>query len=365
VLFFSPCTPDAYGTGWEQRSYSQLCGYGRIVDVDVWFMPSVDNPDLSRLAAVVPHARSTTAFYPCAFDDPKLGLQRRLMDHLAAADVVHVGRLPQLALNITHKCVIWDIDELPWSPKPPGTADRLVVRAPASSVDPLYARGAAKARVVMACSLRERPPGARQFVVVPNVVPIPDKASASSGAQGANLVFVGNLNYLPNYDALLYLQEAVLPALIAVMPDVRITIVGRSPATDEARAAIDRLRRVPQFDFAFDVPDCTPYYRRSSVSIAPIRLGGGTRVKILEAFAQRVPVVSTSKGCEGLDVVNGEHLLVADEPRAFALRCAEVMRDAAMRERITTAGLTFVEAHHTQPVVDRALAETLRGLFPD
>jgi glycosyltransferase involved in cell wall biosynthesis len=364
VLFFSPCTPDAAGTGWEQRCYAQILGYGGFMHVDVWFMPTVDNPDLARLAAMAPHVRSITAFYPCAFDDPNLGLQRRLMDQLAAADVVHVCRLPQLALNIAHKCVIWDIDELPWSPNRPAAAGPLVTRGAAAPVDPLYARGAAKVRVVMASSSRERPPGAKQFVVLPVAVPIPDAAAVRSDARDASLLFVGNLNYLPNVDALVHLQEAVLPALVELLPDVRITIVGRAPVTNDARAAIDRLRRVPQFDFVFDAPDCAPYYRGCSIAIAPIRLGGGTRVKILEAFAQRVPVVSTTKGCEGLAVSHGEHLLIADEPEAFARCCVEAMRDPTLRARITAGGLAYVEAHHAQPVVDRVLADTVAGLFP-
>jgi len=362
ILFFSPCTPDALGTGWEQRSYAQIRGYSRVAKVDVWFLPSTDNPDLSRLAALIPHARSTTAFYPCAFDDQKLGLQRRLMDHLARADVVHICRLPQLALNIAHKCVVWDIDELPWSVSRP-TAAPPVTRDVSPAVDPMYARGAAKARVVMASSAREQPPGAKQFVVVPCVVPICADAAPITDVTDPSFLFVGNLNYAPNVDALVYLQEALLPALVRSMPQMRITIVGRSPATDEARAAIDRLRRVPHFDFVFDVPDCAPYYRRCAAALAPIRLGGGTRVKILEAFAQRVPVVSTTKGCEGLAVSPAEHLLIADETEAFAQRCVEVVRDPALRARLAASGLAYVEAHHAQAVVDRILAETIEGLF--
>lgn len=363
VLFFSPCTPDVFGTGWEQRSFAQISGYSRIAHVDVWFMPSVDNPNLARLAALGSRVRSITAFYPCAFDDPNTGLRQRLMTHLAAADIAHVCRLPQLALNLTHPCVVWDIDELPWSAKRPAAAGPLVTREPPAPVDPLYARAAAKARVVMASSPRERLAAARQFVVIPNVVPIPPASDARIEAPDANLLFVGNVNYLPNVDALAYLREALLPALVDAMPQVRITVVGRAPATDEARAAIERLRGAPQFEFVFDVPDCSPYYRRSAVAIAPIRLGGGTRIKILEAFAHRVPVVSTTKGCEGLEVKHGEQLLIADDPRSFALRCTEVVRDGALRSRITAAGYAYVDAHHSQSVVDRLLDETAAGLF--
>jgi len=365
VLFFSPCTPDTFGTGWEQRAYFQIRGYAGFMDVDVWFMPSADNPELGRLAALAAQARSVTAFYPCAFDDSNSGLRRRLMDHLAAADIVHICRQPQLALNIQHERVIWDIDELPWSAKRPAAASPLITSSPATPIDPVYARAAAKVRVVMASSPRECPPGAKQFVVLPNIVPIPAVADAGNEERERRLLFVGNLNYLPNVDALVYLRESLFPVLIETMPDVRITVVGRAPATDEARAAIDRLRDAPQFEFVFDVPDTGPYYRRSAVAIAPIRLGGGTRIKILEAFAHRVPVVSTAKGCEGLNVTHGVHLLIADDPRSFALHCVEAMDDAAVRASVTASGYAYIDAHHTQAAVDRVLSDTIPPLFPD
>lgn len=364
LLYFSPCTPDARGTGWEQRAYSQILGYSRFMDVGVWFMPSVDNLDLSRLSELVPLARSTTAFYPCAFDDPKLGLQRRLMEHLRSADVVHVCRLPQLALNVQHACIIWDIDELPWSARPAASPSPLVTRESTAAIDPTYARGAARVRVVMACSQRERPPQAKRFVVMPAVVPIAPAADTPYQAGQNGLLFVGNLNYAPNFDALVYLRNNVLPELLRIMPGVAITIVGRSPASKEAWEAIDRLRQTPQFEFVFDVPDCAPYYRQCAAAIVPVRIGGGTRVKILEAFAQRLPVVSTAKGCEGLAIAHGEHLLIADDPKAFAARCVDVIQDAALRERLVAGGLAYVEAHHTQPVVDRVLAQTISELFP-
>lgn len=333
------------------------------MDVHLWFMPTIDNPDLSRLAPVIDRVRSATAFYPSAIDDASLGLQRRLMAQLKVVDLVHVFRLPQLAANIGHGCVVWDIDELPWAARRAGSGIAPAASAVSVSADPTYGRAAQRCRLVMGCSAREALPGAHRFVAIPNITPRPSIDDAAPNERGSSLLFVGNLNYLPNIDALDFFQIGVLPVLVKLVPDVRIVVVGRAPATDEAVAAVNRLRRSPQFTFVFDAPDCTPYYARCGASIAPIRVGGGTRIKIVESFAHRRAVVSTTKGCEGLDVVDGTHLLVADEPVRFAECCAQLLRDDALSSRLAQAGHDYFESNHTQAVVDASLRQAIEALF--
>jgi glycosyltransferase involved in cell wall biosynthesis len=126
---------------------------------------------------------------------------------------------------------------------------------------------------------------------------------------------------------------------------------------------VDRLRRSPQIDWVFDAPDCTPYYRRCALSIAPIRVGGGTRIKIVEAFAHRHPVVATAKGCEGLEVADGTHLLVADEPRRFAEACARLLKDGELSRRLAQAGFDYFEANHTQAAVDACVRRAIDEVF--
>lgn len=361
LSFFSPCTPDPRGTGWEQRAYSLLRAYAEFMHVDAWFMPTFDNPDLARASALMSTVRTATAFYPCAFDDPGLGLQRRLMTQLASADAVHVSRLPQLAANLPHKTILWDIDELPWSAARPDAGSGPLQRAAPPRLDALYARAAGRCRVVMACSPLERLPGASRFVVMPNVV---SGACGQEAAADGPLLFVGNLNYLPNIDALTWFQAEVLPLLLARVPHVQVQIVGRAPASDEARAAIERLQRSPQFRFAFDVPDCAPYYAACAATIAPIRIGGGTRIKIVESFAHRRAVVSTTKGCEGLEVDDDRQLLIADDASSFASRCADLLCDAGLRERLAAAGQGYAERCHAQSVVDALIRRTVDDLLP-
>lgn len=365
LLFVSPCTPDPRGTGWEQRAYSFLLAYSRFMEVDLWFTPTADNPELARLSSLSPLCRSITSFYPSVVNDVRSGLKARLIDRLTSTDVVHVFRFQDFVLNIGHPCIVWDIDELPWPLRQPA-GDAGGHRLPGETLqrlDAAFAKCVGKCRVVIGCSPLERPAGCARFVVVPNVVCHPASAAAAPTATEPRLLFVGNLNYPPNADALAFFSEQVLPILQGIEPDIRIEVVGRSPATDEARAPVARLQQDGRFRFSMDAADCAPFYARAALSLAPIRIGGGTRIKIIEAFAHRLAVVSTAKGCEGLNVRHGEHLLIADDPRGFAQACAELLNDAALRGRIVEAAYEMFEREHSQARVDVQLASTIGVLL--
>jgi len=365
LLFVCPCTPDPQGTGWEQRAYAFLLGYSRLLDVDLWFTPSADNPDLVRLPQLAALCRSITCFYPSALNDAQSGLRTRLFSHLSSADVVHVFRMFEFVWNLRHKRIVWDIDEIPWQLRPAGWGPGV----PATPADQLaqfgtvFAQCVGKCPVIFGCSPLERPDGCATFVVVPNVVQSPPSTEAAATDKDIGVLFVGSLNHYPNTEGLLFLKDDVLPILQGIEPGIRVDVVGRSPATDLARAAVDRLRQDGRFRFSFDVPDCASFYRRAAVSIAPIRSGGGTRVKIIESFAHRCPVVSTAKGCEGMEVRHGQELLIADSPQDFAQACARLLHDPALRRRIAEAAYGFFRREHSQDVVDARLASTIGDLF--
>jgi glycosyltransferase involved in cell wall biosynthesis len=105
-----------------------------------------------------------------------------------------------------------------------------------------------------------------------------------------------------------------------------------------------------------EVPDVLPELAAADVAVVPVRFGGGTRIKILEAFAYGVPVVSTTVGCEGLDVVDGEHLLVADTPDSFAAACARILADAELRARLTENARARWAERHRWEVIAPAIA---------
>jgi glycosyltransferase involved in cell wall biosynthesis len=365
LLFVSACTPDPRGTGWEQRAYATVLAYSRLMAVDLWFMPTADNPDLARIAALGALCRSITSFYPSLVNDDRSGLKARLVGRLTSADVLHVFRFQDFVQNVAHPCIVWDIDELP-GPLRHAAPAAAVAAVPAGQLERLrvdFARCIDKCRLVIGCSPLERPAGCSRFAVVPNVVRRPAPAAAAPTADDRRLLFVGNLNYPPNADGLAFFADQVLPILHRMEPDVRLDAVGRSPTSDASRAMVKRLQQDDRLRFAFDVADCAPSYMRSSLSIAPIRFGGGTRVKIIESFAHRCPVVSTTKGCEGLKVENGRQLLIADHPADFAHACARLLREPSLREQISGAAFETFDREYTQPVADASIASAVGSLL--
>jgi glycosyltransferase involved in cell wall biosynthesis len=176
--------------------------------------------------------------------------------------------------------------------------------------------------------------------VVPNTYPDPGDGAGAHHHDAHRLLLVATYGYEPNADAALWLVRDVLPRLLALDPAARVRLVGRG---------IDRLTDIadePGVDIVGPVDDVGLELRRAAAVVVPVRYGGGTRVKILEAFAWRVPVISTSVGCEGLDVGGGVHLEIADDPDAFARACARVIEDRAHAATLTANARALYERHY-------------------
>jgi glycosyltransferase involved in cell wall biosynthesis len=146
------------------------------------------------------------------------------------------------------------------------------------------------------------------------------------------IVFPGLLTYPPNADAARVLVEQIGPHLWASRPDLRIRLIGR--ADDRVR----QLQRPPRVEVTGWVDDLTAELANADAVIVPLRYGGGTRIKIIEAWAHAVPVVSTAAGAEGLDAVDGDDILLADEPAALAASCTRLLADEQLRDRLAAAG---------------------------
>jgi glycosyltransferase involved in cell wall biosynthesis len=172
--------------------------------------------------------------------------------------------------------------------------------------------------------------GGAKVVVVPNGV----DCSAFAGGTDArpwpqSLLYVGALDWPPNANAARLLATEILPAVRQRVPAAHVTIVGKNPPPDVVALA----RTQPHVEVAANVRDVVPYFRGAHVLAVPLEAGGGTRLKILEAFATGLPVVSTPVGCEGIDGVHGEHLLVAERAQ-FADAVVQVLLDpASAKER--------------------------------
>ena len=123
------------------------------------------------------------------------------------------------------------------------------------------------------------------------------------------------------------------------------------------KSVVDVLRREGY------VEDVRPYVYRSSVFVVPLRMGGGTRLKVLEAMSMKKPIVSTSIGCEGINVRHDESILIADEPEAFAAATIKLLRDAALRERLVEKGYALMKSEYEWEVIGKGVEEIYRHLI--
>jgi glycosyltransferase involved in cell wall biosynthesis len=188
--------------------------------------------------------------------------------------------------------------------------------------------------------LRDLP--ATRAVIVPNAVDL-DYFRARPEAPPAeplSIIFFGAINYFPNADGLAYFLDEIFPRVRARVPGARLKVVGHTPEHLFARA--NDFVEMKGF-----VPDVRVELERAASVIAPLRLGGGTRLKILEAMAMSKPVVSTPQGAEGLDVTDGREVLLANSPAAFADQLVRVLQDAALAQRLGSEARGLVERRYS------------------
>jgi glycosyltransferase involved in cell wall biosynthesis len=184
-----------------------------------------------------------------------------------------------------------------------------------------------------------------------------EESSPSRREDAFTLLFVGTLDYLPNLDGCEWFCREVLPKIRDRAGNgLRVVIVGRGPG--RLTRAIGGL---PDVEVHGDVPDVVPFYRAADVAIVPLRAGGGTRIKILEAFAHRVPVVATAIGAEGLDMEDGVHALIADDSAAFADACVRLAKSAALRAALADRARRWVCERHATDAVRTAARALFAG----
>jgi sugar transferase (PEP-CTERM/EpsH1 system associated) len=171
------------------------------------------------------------------------------------------------------------------------------------------------------------------------------------------IVFTGSMDWMPNEDAIRWFVEQILPLIRERVPDATLTVVGRNPP-----AAIRALADDTGIIVTGSVPDVRPYIERARAFIVPIRIGGGTRLKIFEAMAMERPVVSTTIGAEGLPVHDGVDALIADAPAAFADAVVQLLLDPALATRIGDAAAAMVRAEHGWDRVAARFAEICAGV---
>lgn len=169
-----------------------------------------------------------------------------------------------------------------------------------------------------------------------------------------HLVFTGSMDWIPNEDAMKHFCHDVLPLIRAEEPDVTVSIVGRAPTP-----AVQRLADLPGVEVTGGVRDVREHVARASVYVVPIRIGGGTRLKIFEAMGMGRAVVSTTIGAEGLPVTDGRDIVIADAPERFAAAVVSLLRDPARRVQLEAAARALVVERYDWTAVAGQLEEAL------
>lgn len=222
----------------------------------------------------------------------------------------------------------------------------------------LQHRAVADSDAVVVCSELDRGRfGAATTAIIPNSYPDPDERVGSVVvASPPTIMLPGLLTYAPNVDAARWLATEVRPRLLEALPDAQIRLVG---SFDDRVARLDDLAGVTLTGFVDDIEDELVL---ADMIAVPVRIGSGTRIKILEAFAHGIPVVSTSLGCEGLGADNGRQLLIEDDPARFAAACVRVLTEPDLRASLITEGRAHYERHFRRDAVKGQLRELVESI---
>ena len=175
--------------------------------------------------------------------------------------------------------------------------------------------------------------GAARISVVPNTIPpssLADSPAGHAASKRHDIVFVGNMNYLPNIDAVRWFALRIWPKVRAAFPcPLRFVVVGSNPPP-----SVTALARGRDIVVTGAVKDVSDFYRSAAIAIAPIRAGGGTRIKLLESAGLGIPIVATSFSCEGIGFRHGVDLLLADNETEFAAACVKLLTDQTLALRL-------------------------------
>jgi sugar transferase (PEP-CTERM/EpsH1 system associated) len=393
TLFVSNTVPYPPNSGSKQRAYHLLRGVARVSEVtlfslmeseeereyantlrefcqDIHFLPreAWGHGASLKLPKPLIWGRSALEYLdptvPALLRWYESPVGKRLLEQLCSAhfDLVWAERLPSMAILPSHlDCRVFvDLDDLQHRKLAHrlrhATWDRLL---PFHGLEflklrRLETRLAGLPYEFVVCSEVDRQffNGNGHTWVVPNGVELPSlPPSPRVSENAATLVFVGTMNYEPNVDAVRFFASGIFPLIRRRLPDARFLIVGRDPTED-----VLRLQATPGITVTGTVASVEDYLNQASVVVAPIRFGGGTRIKILEAMAHHKAVVSTTVGAEGIRGEPGKHFLAANDDESFAEACALLLRNPTLRERIGAEGYSLVRTHYTWDRIEGQVA---------
>jgi polysaccharide biosynthesis protein PslH len=242
----------------------------------------------------------------------------------------------------------------------PNRARRTYAKIEANKLQRFEQSSCSRADLTMVCSevdasiLREMSPGS-VVTVVSNVVDANAYKIVPEPSQPI-LIYTGGMDWFPNRDAVEYFAHEILPIIRKSVPEVKLIIAGRNPSPEFVSTFSD----IANMEFTGSVPDMRPIIVGAQISIVPLRIGSGTRLKILEAAASGRPVVSTSLGAEGLNFEDGKDILIADTPEAFASATVALLQNAELRCEIAKNSNGVVKRSYSAEVVKTQLQQSLR-----
>ena len=196
--------------------------------------------------------------------------------------------------------------------------------------------------------------------IVPNGIDTKSFVSYPISGRGNELLFVGAMDYEPNIDAVLYFCQEIFPMIQRKMPGIKLRIVGRNSPRNVQKLAANR-----DVVICGHVEDVMPFYSKAMLAVVPLRCGGGTRLKILEAMATGTPVISTSVGCEGLDVKAGENIMIADSPEDFAGKAVALLSERELWTKIARDGRKLVEERYDWEKIMWTMQDIYRDLVKE
>ena len=412
MLFLSPVMPAAHGNGLAMRVGFFLQAYAGLFDIDLAVFPVVASSSRSsafarRYAArmsVFPHPGIDAHFgLVAAINDPRERLaafgrfgrpsiaafsvetaRHALNDWTSGAtyDVVHASRiyLGELALRwaaTPHRpqsAMVLDCDEddarayrrLAALNRSEGRLEQAAwAEAEADAFARLAQATLRRFDLTFVASSDERtslPAASARIAVVPNVPPPVMRGEHASLRQTTKTVlFVGTMSYAPNEDAARWIIRRVLPRLQrACDAPVNILVVGSNPS-----AALQRLGQQPNVTVSGTVTDVGAYYRRADLAVVPLRVGGGTRIKLLEAAAWDVPIVATTLGAEGTSFRHGRDLLIANGAQQFVHACAKLLCDKPYARSLAARAQRRLAWDYDRVRWSRRVAGLVAGLAVD
>lgn len=221
---------------------------------------------------------------------------------------------------------------------------------------------------VMVCSnddmlsLKELDNQSLPFAVIPNGVEIPDVFIKSDMLVTPKyIIFCGSLNYRPNGEGLKWFVDKVWPEVIKQLPQIKLLIIGNGSLSDEFSSILS----APQLEIIGRVDHVRSWYERSSLAIVPLLSGSGTRLKILEGFGYKVPVVSTTIGAEGIDYIKNKHIAIADLPEEFAQEIIHLLSDHTRRNEMAENAYKLAREHYNWDVIGQQLNTFISKILMD